>query len=109
MILFNNLLAYIGFFGWVWVWWLNRYQTGGSKRVQIGLILIGITWVMIILAGSLQKHIPTSGTVIARAALLLGMWILTPLLKCKQTCDNYQELTVSRRVKTKTLVNEVKL
>ena len=87
MIIINNWLAYIGFIGWAWVWWLNRYHTGGSIRTQIGLMLFGAVWVMVIIASALQNHTPTTATVFARGCLLLGIWMLMPLLKIKPSCN----------------------
>ena len=92
MTFFNDLMGFVGFFGWCWVWWFNRYNTSGCMRIQIGVIAMGVVWLMVILAETIQQHTPTSGTVLARFSLLLGMWLLTPLLKYHKTCAIEQEV-----------------
>lgn len=77
----NTLLALVGIFGWGWVWWFGKYKTGKSIRIQVGLILLGAVWVMLLLADTIQNMQPTSLTVTSRALVLIGLWCCMPLLK----------------------------
>ena len=78
---FNTLLALIGIIGWSWVWWFGKYKTGCNARIQIGVILLGVVWVMLFLADTVQDLVPTSLTVVSRALVLIGFWFCMPLLK----------------------------
>jgi len=77
----NTALAVLGILGWGWVWTKCKYKTGSSIRVQIGMILLGIIWVMLFTADTVQDLQPTSLTVLSRAFLLTGLWCCMPLLK----------------------------
>lgn len=83
MIVLNAFLAFIGLAGWLWVWWHNRYQTGCSIQIQVGVILLGLMWVLLVLADTMQGLQPTTGTIAARVLTIIGLWCLTPLLKNK--------------------------
>ena len=78
---FNTLLAFIGIISWSWVWWFGKYKTGCNARIQIGVILLGVVWVVLFLADTVQSFQPTSLTVLTRALLLIGLWCCKPLLK----------------------------
>lgn len=78
---FNTLLAFVGIVGWSWVWWLGKYKTGCNMRVQVGVILLGVVWVMLFLADTVQNMQPTSLTVVSRALVLIGLWCCMPLLR----------------------------
>ena len=77
----NTLLAFIGIVGWGWVWWFGKYKTGCDARIQMGVILLGVVWVMLFLADTVQDLAPTSLTVVSRALILIGLWCCMPLLK----------------------------
>lgn len=77
----NTALALIGIFGWGWVWWFSKYKTGNSVRIQIGMILLGLVWVLLFLADTMQGLAPTSLTVTSRALVLIGLWCCMPLLE----------------------------
>lgn len=78
---FNTLLAFIGIVGWSWVWWFGKYKTGCNMRVQVGVILLGVVWVLLFLADTVQNMQPTSLTVVSRALVLIGLWCCMPLLR----------------------------
>ena len=80
MELLNFLLGVGGFAGWVWVWCKSRYQTSDSARVQWGITLLGLMWILLVLADTVQHLQPTEGTVLARVILLVALFLLKPLL-----------------------------
>lgn len=77
----NTLIALIGIIGWGWVWWAGKYKTGCNIRVQMGIVLLGVVWVLLFLADVAQHLHPTSLTVVSRALVLIGLWCCMPLLK----------------------------
>lgn len=83
MITFNMFLSFSGLAGWLWVWWHGRYKTGCDIRIQVGVMLMGLVWLLLVLADAVQHLQPTSGTIVARLFMIIGMWCLMPLLKYK--------------------------
>lgn len=86
MIIFNleflsTLLALIGIIGWSWVWCFSRYKTGCDIRIQLGILALGVAWLLFFLA-DIAQHAEL--TVIGRAAILFGLWCCMPLLKLKR-------------------------
>lgn len=79
--LLNTLLALMGIVGWGWVWWFSRYKTGQNTRIQLGMVSMGVVWVLLLLADTVQHAQPTSLAVTARALILFGLWCCMPLLK----------------------------
>lgn len=79
--LLNTLLALIGIVGWGWVWWFSKYKTGQNIRIQLGMVLMGVVWILLFLADTAQHARPTSLAVAARALILFGLWCCMPLLK----------------------------
>lgn len=77
----NTLLALIGIIGWSWVWCFSRYKTGCDIRIQLGILALGIAWLLFFLADIAQHD---ELTVIGRAAILFGLWCCMPLLKLKR-------------------------
>ena len=77
------LLGFIGFFGWLWVWVRSRYQTDASPRIQIGVGTLGLMWILLIIADTVQHLQPTGGTILARLVILFGLYLLKPLLESK--------------------------
>lgn len=103
---FNTLLAFIGIIGWSWVWWFGKYKTGCNARIQMGVILLGVVWVMLFLADTVQDLVPTSLTVVSRALVLIGLWCCMPLLKKQvETLEpNAPEVKIKKiRIKGKSL------
>jgi len=84
MLVANMLLAFIGFFGWLWVWAGSHYQTDATPRIQIGVALIGLMWLLLIIADTVQHLQPTGGTILARIVILFGLYFLKPLLETKE-------------------------
>lgn len=85
---FNTVLALLGIAGWSWVWWFSKYKTGHNKRTQIGVIVLGLVWVLLFLADTVQHLQPTSFTVVARTLFLIGLWCCMPLLKTQDTIED---------------------
>ncbi|MGP4950718.1 hypothetical protein ACTXGO_00895 [Psychrobacter sp. T6-1] len=81
MALFNILLAVGGMIGWFYVWFIAKYQTGCTARIQWGVMLIGLVFLSIFLADTYQGREPTSLSVLARLTFILAMYLLSPLLK----------------------------
>lgn len=88
MILINMILGFVGFFGWLWVWVRSRYQTGSSARIQLGVALLGLMWLLLIIADTVQHLQPTGGTILARIVILIGLYFLKPLLERKDDGSN---------------------
>lgn len=83
MLILNLVLSVLGFVGWSWIWWCNRYVTGRTIRTQIGVILLGLMWVLLIIADTYQQLQPTGASITARVVLLFALWFLMPLLRDK--------------------------
>ena len=93
----NTLLALIGITGWSWVWCLSKYKTGCDLRTQIGIIIFGAVWIVLVLADTVQSFQPTSLTVLTRALVLIGLWCCMPLLKKHSAELNKQKLNIENK------------
>lgn len=80
----NELIAFIGIVGWGWVWWIGKYKTGQNIRIQIGMISLGVVWMLFFLADTMQVAQPKTLAMTARTLLLFGLWCCMPLLKNKR-------------------------
>lgn len=87
MEILNIALSIGGFVGWFWVWHFDKYKTGRSFRIQLGVILLGFMWVMLIMADLYQDFIPSWGTVGARIIIAIAFVCLMPLLKSPIATD----------------------
>lgn len=94
----NTLLAFVGVMGWSWVWWFGKYKTGCNMRVQIGVVLLGVVWVLLFLADTVQNMQPTSLTVVSRLLVLIGLWCCMPLLRKAAELNepNKPEVTIKK-------------
>ncbi len=81
MSILNIALAVFGLIGWFYVWFIAKYQTGCTARIQWGIILIGMVFLSILLADTYQGRTPTSLSVLGRASFVVAMYLLSPLLK----------------------------
>ena len=88
MIIFNALLGFVGFFGWVWIWVRSGYNTHETKRVQFGVMLLGLMWVSLVTADLVQHLQPTGGTVVGRIILIVALFCLKSKLKVKNNGGN---------------------
>lgn len=81
MELLNLALSFGGFVGWFYVWSRGQYKTGATLRTQVGVMLLGLMWLMLILADTYQNLQPTWGTISARITIAIAFVCLMPLLK----------------------------
>ena len=91
----NLVLSIAGIVGWGYVWTLEKYRTGRTVRTQIGVMLLGLMWIMLFLADTCQGLVPTSLTVCARIILGIAFWCMMPLLRDNSynSDDNQDEQT----------------
>lgn len=81
MLILNMIVAFIGFAGWVWIWSRSRYQTGSDCATQIGVMLLGVLWILILVADLVESSTPKGTTLIVRLTLITALVLLKPLLK----------------------------
>ena len=93
MQLLNLALSLIGFFGWCWVWWCNRYKTGRTMRTQVGVILLGLFWVMLFIADTYEHLNPTPASFAGRFLMIIALWCLMPLLRAAPCATRQDEQT----------------
>ncbi len=80
MLILNVIAALIGFFGWFWVWSRSHYQTGSDFRTQIGVILLGMVWVLVLVADLVEGSEPKVTIFIVRVIFIISLLLLKPLL-----------------------------
>lgn len=81
MTLLNMAVALGGFLGWFWIWARSKYQTGADCRTQLGVILLGLVWILILVADLMEISAPKGTTLIVRLTLISALLLLKPLLR----------------------------
>lgn len=81
MLMLNMVIAFMGFVGWFWIWSRSNYQTGSDCRTQIGVIFLGLVWILILVADLMESSSPKGTTLIVRLTLITALLLLKPLLR----------------------------
>lgn len=98
MLILNMVVALLGFIGWFWIWSRSNYQTGSDCRTQIGVIALGLVWVLILVADLMESSSPKGTTLIVRLTLIIALLLLKPLLRLVALLK-YKHLTLLLRDK----------